>query len=106
MPLELKCTNEEKILVVVSPSTAGGAPAELDGPVNISVTSGDGSIEQVDDKSFYVVSGNELAPTTYLVEGDADLGEGVVALADTIVLNVEGPLAKSMGLSASDPVLK
>ena len=106
MPLELSCTNEEKILITVNPVTAAGKSIPLDGAIMVSITSGDGEVESVDDNSFFVVSGDELAPSTFLVEGDADLGEGVVTISDVIVLNVFGAMAKNLGLVAGAPIVK
>ena len=106
MPLELRCTNEEKIPISVNPITAAGKPVELDGPIVVTVTSGDGTVESIDDRSFYVVSGDALEPSTFLIEGDADLGTGIVTVSDAIILNVEGALARSLGLSAGLAVVK
>jgi formylmethanofuran dehydrogenase subunit C len=106
MSLELRCTNEEKIPISVNPATASGKPVNLDGPIIVTVTSGDGTVEMIDDRSFFVVSGEVLEPTTFLIEGDADLGAGIVTVADTIILTVEGALAKSLGLSAGPAVIK
>jgi len=105
MSLELRCTNEEKIPISVNPATASGKPVNLDGPIIVTVTSGDGTVEMIDDRNFFVVSGEVLEPTTFLIEGDADLGEGIVTVADTIILTVEGALAKSLGLSAGPAVI-
>lgn len=105
MPLDLQCTNEEKILITVNPRTANGQPAALEGPVVVTPT-GEGTVEMVSDTSFFVVSGDNPGATTYLVEGDADLGAGVVLLQDSINLNVSGALATSLGISAATPVLK
>jgi len=105
MPLDLQCTNEEKIFVTVNPVTANGNPAALDGAVRVTPT-GEGTVEMVSDTSFFVVSGGNPGATTYLVEGDADLGEGIVLLQDSINLNVSGALASNLGINAASPVLK
>ena len=106
MPLELTCTNEEKILITVSPVTASGKPTKLDGPATVDVTSGEGGVSMVDDTSFFVVSPDVPGVTTYLVRGDSDLGGGVVMIADTISLNVTSVLASSLGISAGPAVPK
>lgn len=103
MALDLTCTTAEKILVTVNPTTQSGAPAQLDGPVGVEVTSGDATFEMVDDRSFFVVSSDLPGPSTYVVTGDADLGAGVVAIADSINFNVAGELASNLGLSAGAP---
>jgi len=104
--LDLNCTNEEKILVTVTPKTTTGKVAELDGPIVVSVVTGNGSVEMVDDRSFFVVSGDDPGDTSYLVDGDADLGSGVVDVQDTIVLHVAGALAANLGMTAAAPVAK
>ncbi len=104
--LELTCTNEQKVPVTVNPVTATGNPVGLDGPVTVSVQSGAGAVEMIDDKSFYVVSSADPGDTVYLVAGDADLGEGVETVSDLITLHVEGAKAQSLGLVAGVPVPK
>jgi len=106
MALELTCTNEEKIPITINPVTPSGKPAEIDGEVLVSVISGEGTYEMIDENSFYVISGDFPGATTYLIEADADIGEGVVNISDTITLNVEGALAKNLGLVAGTPELK
>ena len=104
--LSLSCSNEEKIKVSVVPVTSAGNPAALDGPINVTVQSGDGTVEIVSDVSFFVVSGSTLGDSVFLVEADADLGDGVVTISDLITLSVEGALAVNLGLVAEAPVPK
>ena len=105
MPLDLTCNDTQKIKITVTPTTASGAAAQLDNPVNVTVTSGDATVETVDDTNFYVVAG---APgnSTFLVEGDADLGDGVVLLQDTVSLIVISEMATSFGMTAGQPEAK
>lgn len=104
--LELNCTNEERIRVQVAPRTSTGKPAQLDGAVTVDVQSGNGSVQLVDDRSFYVVSGDDPGDTTFVVSGDADLGSGVVAVQDVILLHIAGALAANLGITADAPVAK
>lgn len=99
--LAIGCTNAEKVTVTATPKTKSGRPATLDGPLKVTVQSGDGSVEQDPTKplEFKAVSGELLADTVYLVEGDADLGEGVITIQDTVTLTVTGENAESFGLS-------
>lgn len=101
--LELGCTNEEKIKITVNPVTAAGKPAPLDGPVTVTVQGGEGTVAMVDDKSFYVVSGDNPGDTSYLVSGDADIGAGVETIQDIIILHVAGAKAASFGMVAGAP---
>jgi len=104
--LELTCTNEQKVPITVAPVTAAGTPASLDGAVSVSVQSGDGTVEMIDDASFYVVSGPDPGDTAYLVSGDADLGDGVETISDIVTLRVAGAKAESLGLVAGAAVPK
>lgn len=103
MPLQISCTNEEKIRVTAAPVTKHGNPAQLDGALRVSVVSGDGSFTQddADPLAFFAVSGSNPGDTTFLVEGDADLGEGQQLIQDTVTLSVVGANAAAFGLVAS-----
>ena len=107
MPLALKITNEQKINVALNPVTATGKPAKLDGKPTWSVISGDSTIVVADDGlSADLVSSDSAGDTQYLVEADADLGEGVQTISDTIALRVDGAQAESLGLVAGQPTPK
>ena len=105
MPLLLQITNEEKIRVTANPTTARGAPALLDGPLRVSVISGNGSFDQaaLAPNEVYLVSPDVPGDTTYLIEGDTDLGAGVQLIQDTVTLQVTGALAQNLGLFAGPP---
>lgn len=104
MALELTITNEQKILVTASPTTAAGAPALIDGALVGSVVSGEATVTPgPTPNSIYLVSGANPGDTTFLVEADADLGTGVVTIQDTVTLHVAGALAVNLGLSAGAP---
>lgn len=105
--LELNCSNEEKVLVRVNPVTPAGHPIGLDGPVIVSVQSGDGSVVvEADGVSFFAVSGDNPGDTTFLVSADADLGVGMETISDIVILHVAGAKAKALGLTSEAPVLK
>ena len=104
--LDLGCTTEQKIRVTVNPVTAAGNPAQLDGSVSVGVQSGNGTVEMVDARTFFVVSGADPGDTSFLVEADADMGPGVQTLQDVIVLHVAGALAANLGMTADAPVPK
>lgn len=106
MPLTVQTTNEEKIKITVTPVTSTGQPATLDGPVSVSVIGGEATFVMIDDLSFYLISQDPPAPpgdTTFLVEADADLGQGQVLIQDTITYTVTGALAVNLGLTAGAP---
>jgi hypothetical protein len=106
MSLEVSITNEQKIPISVKPVTLAGKPAQLDGPIAVSVVSGESTFQMVDDRSFFLISGDNPGDTTFLVEGDADLGEGTEEVQDTIILHVAGARAANLGMVAGDPVNK
>ena len=102
MPLQGTITSLEKIVVMAVPTADGINPAPVDGPVLFVVESGDCTIEPVDDFSAYIVSGS-VGESVILVSADADLGNGVETLSDTITMTVISPKATSLGLSLGTP---
>ena len=102
MALNVACTNDEKATVTASPKSAGGRPANVDGALRITVQSGDGTFEQdaAAPLVFKAVSGDAPGDTVYLVEADADLGEGIQLIQDLVTLTVTSATAASFGLTA------
>lgn len=102
MALAIACTNEEQIPVTASPVTANGAPAQVDGPLRVTVQSGDGTVVQdpATPLIFTARSGAAAGDTVYLVEADADLGTGVTLISDLVTLTVTSATAASFGLTA------
>ena len=101
MPLNLAITNEEKILVTLSPTTAAGNAAALDGEPTWTVTEGDATLDILPGGlSAYLISGAAGA-STVLVSADADLDAGETReLTDVIALNVLNAEAASLGFTA------
>jgi len=102
MPVVVSITNEQKIKAGLTPTTGGGKPAQLDpnNPPKWSVISGDSTVvPSADGLSADLVSSDTPGDTVYLVEADADLGDGVETLSDTIKLSVLGALAQNLGLT-------
>lgn len=108
MPLELSLTNEQQVKVHITPVTASGKPAKLDGAPTWEVTSGPGKVVPADDglSADLITDNEDLSDTVYQVNADADLGEGVETVSDTILLHTKHANASSLGLTADDPVLK
>lgn len=105
--LELSCTNEEKVPITIAPVTTTGKPSKIQsGSLVVTAQSGSGTVELIDDSSFYVVSGDDPGDTEYLVAGDADLGDGVTTISDIVMLRVAGANAANLGLAAGSPVPK
>ena len=101
-------TNEQKVEVTLAPLTAAGNPATLDGaPVWAVVEGGDATLEvAADGLSAFLVSGAADVTSQVTVTADADLGEGVVTLTDTIDLVVVAAPANALGLVVAAPILK
>lgn len=106
--LDIDLTTEEKVRITVNPKTPAGHPVQLDGALQVSVQSGDGSvvIDPADPMSFYIVSGDDPGDTAVLVSGDADIGAGVETISDLVIAHVAGARASSLGMSFGPPELK
>src|SRR5882724_4156897 len=89
--VETTITNEQKVQVILNPKTDSGKVAKLDGIPVWSVVSGDSTVVPADDGlSAFLVSADVPGDTTFLVDGDADLGTGVEDIQETITLHVAG----------------
>lgn len=93
--------------MTLAPTTEAGNPATLDGAPVWTVVSGDATLEVAEDGlSAFLVSGAADVNSVIEVTADADLGEGVVTLTDTIDLAVVAASASALGLVQGTPVLK
>jgi hypothetical protein len=100
-------TNEQKVELVLAPLTAAGNPAAVDGIPVWEVTSGDATLEVAEDGlSCYLVSGEANVNSVIIVKADADLGEGVAEITDTVDLAVVAASASSLGLVVGTAELK
>lgn len=105
--LELSITNEQKIPVTLSPKTATGKPASVDGAPTWEVITGNSTVvPSPDGLSAELISSDDPGDTDVLIKADADLGAGVVEISDIIRLTVVGALAANLGLTAGTPVAK
>lgn len=103
----LTITNEQKITVTLAPTTAAGNPATLDGIPQWTQTVGNSTLEVSEDgMSATLISGPDASNSQFTVTADADLGEGVVNLTDTIDLAVVLASASQLGLNVGTPELK
>jgi hypothetical protein len=100
-------TNEEKVQVTLAPTTAAGNAATLDGVPTWKVIEGDATLEVAEDgMSAFLVSGAADTNSKIEVSADADLGEGVVSLVDTVDLAVVLASASALGMVVGTAVLK
>lgn len=105
--IEVTITNEEKVNITLNPKTVAGKVAKLDGAPVWSVVSGDSTVvPSADGLSADLVSSDTPGDTTFLIDGDADLGKGVVDVQDTITLHVSGANAANLGVTVGTPVPK
>jgi hypothetical protein len=92
MPIEVSLSTEEKVRLAITPMTPGGDPAPVDGPAQWSVE-GSCTVEAIDDTSAWILAG-AVGDSTITVACDADLGEGIVPLADTCLAHVANPMRR------------
>jgi len=105
--LEQTITNEQKLPVTITPVTATQKSAKIDGKPTWTVASGDSTLEVAEDGlSANLISADSPGETMIVVEADADLGEGVETISDSIKLTVEGARAINLGLTAGTPIPK
>src|SRR4029077_18993601 len=105
MPTEVRMSSEMKALVTVAPITLAGNAAPLDGPAVFTIE-GACIVEQATDDSAWVYGSGPGTDSILTIKGDADLGAGVVPIADTVVFHIDHPQATSMGTTVGTPVLK
>ena len=100
--LDIASTNEEEADVVANPTTGSGKPATFDGPLRVTLQSGDATFRQ-DPATPNTVTFVSGAPgvSEFLVEGDADRDPGEERLLQEVVrYTVSGAEAEAFGLSA------
>lgn len=101
---EATITNEQKIMFSLNPVTDAGHPASFDGSPRLSIVSGNGTFSLAEGGfSGELVSTETPGDTTYLLEADADLGDGVELIQETILIHTAGAKAKSFGFSFGTP---
>ena len=105
--MNLTITNEQQIEITLHPVSQGGQPVSVEN-IQWSVVSGNSTVihEGPDATTAILRSEDGVGDTVFLVQADADLGEGVETISDTIVLTVGSPHAQNLGLSAGEPTLK
>jgi len=105
--IEVKITNEQKVLATLAPKSAAGKPAKIDGVPTWEVTLGDATIEVVaGGLSAWLISGDAAAESKILVSADADLGTGVENITQEISLDVSLSKTTDLGLTLAAPVAK
>jgi hypothetical protein len=111
--------NTQKIMLTArptyqDPNTGELVDAQVDGALQITKISGDGSVIQdpATPLSYESVSGNDLGDSVYEIRVDGDLGPGVTFVVETVTHTVVAvppppiPMASAFGFTASAPVPK
>ena len=98
-------TNEEKVAVSITPKTAAGNPAQVDGTFTLELAEGDVTFEVAEDGTQYVVCAAE-GTSKVKISADADLGEGVQTIEDIFDVIVVPAGATNLGVGFGTPVLK
>jgi len=114
MPLDFVSNTDEMVPILVKPTTAGGRPAKLDGTPVLSITSGNATSRAATAEEIaatpglvgFAISEDTEGSSEWKVEGDADLGEGVVPIVETGTYTYSAAPAVSVGASTGTPVPK
>lgn len=110
MPLELTINNLQQIPVTLVPQDARGNPAPVeDGSVVWSKIDGDAEVVPNDTGMTGMLVSQDnpgVGDSNFMVSADADLGNGVETISDTVLLHVTTPHAANVGLQAGAPELK
>ena len=99
----VKLTNEQKVKISVAPVDGAGKPATVDGKPQWSYT-GASQLAVADDGLSAELTSSDAPETGVItVTADADLGEGVENIVDTVNVVVEAAKAENLGLSVGAP---
>jgi hypothetical protein len=105
MPIEVSLTTEQQVRLSITPTTPAGAPAPIDGPATWTLQ-GSGAVVPIDQTSCWYKAAAPVGDAVVTVQADADMGAGVVTLADTATMHVQTPMATQLGMAAEQPVLQ
>lgn len=100
---EIALTSEQKVKVTLTPTTATGKPSSLDGAATFTVESGDCTVENIDELSAWIISGDAAGVSVISVSADVDLSEEVKTITDSITVTVSDPFAANLGLTIGQP---
>lgn len=95
-------TNEEKAIITITPITATGKPATVDGVPSWISDDPQGTLGSIvasaDGLSCEVPSSDDISGSgaTVTVYADADLGDGVLTITETFGFTVNHPMAASL----------
>lgn len=96
---------DQKVKISLAPTTADGTAAEVQNAT--ATATGDVAITPVDGETnaWWAAAGAE-GVSTVEITGDADLGEGVNNITDTVELTVVAAEANNLGITVGTPEAK
>lgn len=104
MPNEVTLNSEQRVKITVNPVTPKGKPSKIQpGSLLLEPDSSSVTIEPIDDNNAWIVGTENDGDTIVTVSGDADLGEGVVTIRDTVLVHVADAPATQLGVSVGTP---
>lgn len=120
MPLDVVSNTDEKVPILVNPTTAAGNPAQVDGRPVLSITAGNATVENSTQEEAdayeqatgakglvgYLVSEDISDSSQWKVTADADLGEGVTEITETGTYVYSAAPAISVGAAVGAAVPK
>lgn len=92
---------DEQLRLTIKPVTGGGKPATIEpNSLKGTVQSGEGAVEVVNASELIFRPVDDVAgDTIILIEGDADVGEGVETISELVTYTASSPRAKLLGVS-------
>jgi hypothetical protein len=99
--INTSCRSNEKVRISLAPLGPDGEPEKLDGAASGSVTSGSGTVEQVDDLTVDILPADGFEGTLIVdITGDAAEGPAVKVLTETVTVTVFHPDAVTLGATS------
>ena len=97
-------TNEQKVSITVSPVTASGKPAKIDGqPLWTSSNTQAVTLEVAPDGLSAFAIGVAAGVSTITIAADSDLGAGVVQISNSVDITVTNAPAASLTITVGTP---
>lgn len=106
MATQVQLTDVQEVRLSISPKDSQGNPATVDGaPAWASSDESVLTVAAVSDDGLTAdaVTVGPLGTATVTVTADADLGEGVTSLTDTVEITVVASEASALNVSAGTP---
>jgi len=103
--LEISLTNEQKVRVTAKPVTDKGTEVPIDGSITGTPSDPDTVVNQIDPTTIEIIT-PDSGDRTVVISADADPGDGVTTIEDSVLLHISNPIATSLGLTATTPETK